>query len=241
MGSGRYDRIVRMIEESEELKTVTESKAAELADRLVPFSFMGTALLYTLTGNFRTASTFLMVDYSCALKLTMPLAVLAAMKEAGMHSITVKGGRFLEEISRADTIVFDKTGTLTNATPSVARVVTFGGRDESEMLRIAACLEEHFPHSMANAVVEAAKDRALEHEEMHSSVEYVVAHGITSTVEGSRVSIGSYHYIFEDEKTAISPEDEEILGTLPEKWSLLHNLSTVAISAYNLTTKVAGE
>ena len=221
-GSGRYDRIVRMIEESEKLKSVSESKAADLADRLVPYSLAGTLIAYALTRNVQTALAFLMVDYSCALKLSMPLAVLSAMRESGRHKITVKGGKFLEAVSDADTIVFDKTGTLTNAAPSVVDVISFGGNDEDEMLRIAACLEEHYPHSIANAVVEAAKLKGLNHEEMHSKVEYVVAHGITSSIDGHKVSIGSYHYIFEDEGCVIPDGEEEKFERLPEEHSLLY-------------------
>ena len=220
-GSGRYDRIVRMIEESEKLKSVSESKAADLADRLVPYSLAGTVIAYVLTRNVQTALAFLMVDYSCALKLSMPLAVLSAMRESGRHKITVKGGKFLEAVADADTIVFDKTGTLTNATPSVVDVISFGGNDKDEILRIAACLEEHYPHSIANAVVEAAKNKGLDHEEMHSEVEYVVAHGITSYINGQRASIGSYHFIFEDENCIIPPDEKEKFENLPEEYSLL--------------------
>ena len=221
-GSGRYDRIVRMIEESEKLKSASESRAADLADRLVPYSLAGTVIAYVLTRNVQTALAFLMVDYSCALKLSMPLAVLSAMRESGRHRITVKGGTFLEAVADADTIVFDKTGTLTDAAPSVADVISFGGNDKDEMLRIAACLEEHYPHSIANAVVEAAKLRGLNHEEMHSKVEYVVAHGITSSIEGQKVSIGSYHYIFEDEDCMIPAGEEDKFEQLPEEYSLLY-------------------
>lgn len=221
-GSGRYDRIVKMIEESEKLKSVSESKAANLADKLVPYSLAGTIIAYALTRNPQTALAFLMVDYSCALKLTMPLAVLAAMRESGRHKITVKGGRFLEVISEADTIVFDKTGTLTNATPTLVEVIPFGGNDEDEMLRIAACLEEHYPHSVANAVVEGAKKRGLVHDEMHSEVEYVVAHGITSSIDGSKASIGSYHFIFEDEGCVIPEGEEAKFAGLPDKYSMLY-------------------
>ena len=221
-GSGRYDRIVRMIEESEKLKSTSESKAADLADRLVPYSLAGTLIAYALTRNVQTALAFLMVDYSCALKLSMPLAVLSAMRESGRYRITVKGGRFLEAVADADTIVFDKTGTLTNATPTVAEVISFGGNDQDEMLRIAACLEEHYPHSIANAVVDAAKMKCLNHEEMHSKVEYVVAHGITSSIEGQKISIGSYHYIFEDEGCRIPAGEEDQFEQLPEEYSLLY-------------------
>lgn len=221
-GSGRYDRIVKMIEESEKLKSVSESKAADLADRLVPYSLAGTIIAYLLTRNAQTALAFLMVDYSCALKLTMPLAVLAAMRESGRHRITVKGGKFLEIISGADTIVFDKTGTLTNATPAVVDVVPFGGNDPQEMLRIAACLEEHYPHSIANAVVEEARKRGLDHEEMHTEVEYVVAHGISSYIDGEKASIGSYHFIFEDEGCTFDDEEKEKFDSLPDQYSLLY-------------------
>jgi len=221
-GSGRYDRIVRMIEESEKLKSASESKAADLADRLVPYSLAGTVIAYLLTRNVQTAMAFLMVDYSCALKLSMPLAVLSAMRESGRHKITVKGGKFLEAVADADTIVFDKTGTLTNATPAVVDVIPFSGNDKDDMLRIAACLEEHYPHSIANAVVEAAKIKGLSHEEMHSRLEYVVAHGITSFIEGQKISIGSYHFIFEDEGCMIPAGEEDKFEQLPEEYSLLY-------------------
>lgn len=221
-GSGRYDRIVRMIEESEKLKSVSESRAAALADRLVPYSLGGTILAYALTQNVQTALAFLMVDYSCALKLTMPLAVLAAMRECGRHRITVKGGKFLEKIAEADTLVFDKTGTLTNATPSVVDVIPFGDNDATEMLRVAACLEEHYPHSIASAVVNAALERGISHDEMHSSVEYIVAHGITSSIDGKKASIGSYHFIFEDENAAIPEGDAAKFEDLPDMYSLLY-------------------
>lgn len=221
-GSGRYDRIVKMIEESEKLKSASESKAADLADRLVPYSLAGTLIAYALTRNIQSALAFLMVDYSCALKLSMPLAVLSAMRESGRHKITVKGGKFLEAVADADTIVFDKTGTLTNATPSVVDVIPFGGNDKDEMLRIAACLEEHYPHSIANAVVEAARIRDLNHDEMHSRVEYVVAHGITSYIEERKISIGSYHYIFEDEGCRVPACEKDKFDQLPEEYSLLY-------------------
>ncbi len=207
MGQGRYDKIVNMIEDSEKLKSATESRAFHLADRLVPWSLGGTALIYLLTRNVTRAMSILMVDFSCALKLAMPISVMSAMRESGDHHIDVKGGKFLEAVSEAKTIVFDKTGTLTFASPKVAKIVTFGGETEDEMLRLAACLEEHFPHSMANAVVEEAKIRNLNHEEKHSKVEYVVAHGIASMVDDKRVCIGSHHFIFEDEKCDI-PESE---------------------------------
>ena len=221
-GEGRYDRVVRMIEDSEKLKSATEDKASHLADRLVPYSLGGTILTYFLTGNVTKALSILMVDFSCALKLSMPLAVLSAMREAGLHHITVKGGRFLEAVSEADTIVFDKTGTLTYATPKVAAVVPFGGREEEEMLRLAACLEEHYPHSMANAVVQEAKNRDLRHEERHSRVEYVVAHGISSMIDEERVLIGSYHFIFQDEGCFVRPEEQEKFDSLPEAYSHLY-------------------
>ncbi len=207
-GQSRYDRIVRMIEQSEQMKSAAESKAATLADRLVPYTFAGSLLGLALTRSAARALSVLMVDFSCALKLAMPLAVLSAMREAGRSHITVKGGKFLEAVAAADTVVFDKTGTLTHACPRVARVVPFGGRDEGEMLRLAACLEEHFPHSMANAVVEEARRRGLIHAEYHSKVEYLVAHGIASTVNGERVLIGSAHFVFEDEGCRI-PEGEQ--------------------------------
>ena len=221
-GSGRYDRIVKMIEESEKLKSDTESRAAALADRLVPYSLGGTILSYILTRNIDTAMAFLMVDYSCALKLTMPLAVMSAMKEAGEHQITVKGGKFLEILSQADTIVFDKTGTLTDAAPTVVDVIAFGGYEADEMLRLAACLEEHYPHSIANAVVDKAFKCGLTHEEKHTQVEYVVAHGITSTIEGMTASIGSWHYIFEDEKARVPEGEQDKFDALPDEYSLLY-------------------
>ena len=207
-GSSRYEKITAMIEESEKLKSGLESKAEHLADRLVPYSLGGTALTYLLTRNATKALSILMVDFSCALKLSMPLAVLSAMRECGSYHITVKGGKYLEALSQADTIVFDKTGTLTRATPQVVDVVPFSGCNEREVLQLAACLEEHFPHSMANAVVRAAKERGISHEEMHSEVEYIVAHGIASRVGGERVVIGSHHFVFEDEK-CIVPADEQ--------------------------------
>lgn len=207
-GQGRYDQIVEMIQRSEQMKSATEAKASNLADRLVPFTFAGSLLSFALTRNVTRALSVLMVDFSCALKLAMPLAVLSAMREAGREHITVKGGKFLEAVAKADTIVFDKTGTLTHACPRVAEVVPFNGKDEAEMLRLAACLEEHFPHSMANAVVEEARRRGLRHEERHATVEYLVAHGIASSVDREQVRIGSAHFIFEDEQCVI-PEDEQ--------------------------------
>ena len=207
-GQGRYDQIVEMIQRSEQMKSAAEAKASGLADKLVPFTFAGSLLSFALTRNVTRALSVLMVDFSCALKLAMPLAVLSAMREAGREHITVKGGKFLEAVAKADTIVFDKTGTLTHACPRVAEVVAFNGKDEAEMLRLAACLEEHFPHSMANAVVEEARRRGLRHEERHATVEYLVAHGIASSVDGEQVRIGSAHFIFEDEQCVI-PEDEQ--------------------------------
>jgi len=208
-GENRYDRIVRMIEESERLKSGAESRAYHLADRLVPWCFGGSLLTWLLTGNTTRAVSVLMVDFSCALKLSMPLSVLSGMREAGKYKITVKGGKYLEILSEADTVIFDKTGTLTHACPTVRSVVPFGGNDEAEMLRIAACLEEHFPHSVANAVVRAAQERGLHHTEMHSEVEYVVAHGIATMIDGARAVIGSRHFIFEDENVRIPPEETE--------------------------------
>ena len=202
-GANRYDKIVAMIEESEKLKSGTENRALQLADRLVPWCLAGTVATYAFTRNVTRAISILMVDFSCALKLSMPLAVLSAMRECGEYHITVKGGKYLEALAKADTIVFDKTGTLTRATPQVVQVVPFSGCGEQEVLQLAACLEEHFPHSMANAVVRAAKERGISHEEMHSEVEYIVAHGIASRVGGKRVVIGSAHFIFEDEGCTI--------------------------------------
>ena len=216
-GSTRYEKIVSMIEESEKLKSGLESKAEHLADRLVPYTLLGTGLVYLLTRNATRALSVLMVDFSCALKLAMPISVLSAIREAGSHHMTVKGGKFLEAVAAADTIVFDKTGTLTKARPTVKEVVPFNGRKEADMLRVAACLEEHFPHSMAKAVVKAAQDQNLEHEEMHSKVEYIVAHGIASTIQEKRVVIGSYHFVFEDENCVISTgEQEKFDGLSPE-------------------------
>ncbi len=221
-GQSRYDQIITMIEQSEQLKSASESKASNLADKLVPYTFAGSILSFVLTRNVTRALSVLMVDFSCALKLAMPLAVLSAMREAGKEHITVKGGKFLESVAKADTIVFDKTGTLTRACPRVARVVPFGGNEEREMLRLAACLEEHFPHSMANAVVEEAKLRDLKHEEYHSKVEYIVAHGIVSKVGQKRVLIGSAHFVFEDEKCVIPPEEQEEFDNLPPEYSHLY-------------------
>lgn len=221
-GQSRYDQIVHMIEQSEQMKSEAESKAANLADKLVPYTFVGSLLSFVLTRNVARALSVLMVDFSCALKLAMPLAVLSAMREAGRAHITVKGGKFLEAVAAADTIVFDKTGTLTCACPRVAQVVPFGGKEEAEMLRLAACLEEHFPHSMANAVVEEAKRRGLRHEEYHSKVEYLVAHGIASTVDGERVLIGSAHFVFEDEGCVIPEGEQERFDALPPEYSHLY-------------------
>ena len=221
-GGGRYDRIVKMIEESEKLKSTAEDKASRLADRLVPYTLGGTVLTYLVTRNVTKTLAVLMVDFSCALKLSMPIAVLSAMRESSGHNVSVKGGRFLEAVAAANTIVFDKTGTLTYATPTVAQVVPFGGREEIEMLRLAACLEEHYPHSIANAVVEEAKRRGLSHEEYHSQVQYVVAHGISSMVEGKKTIIGSAHFVFEDEGCRIPEGEEEKFSTLPAEYSHLY-------------------
>lgn len=221
-GSTRYEKIVAMIEDSERLKSSLEGKAAHLADSLVPFSFGGTLLTYALTRNITKALSILMVDFSCALKLSMPIAVLTAMRECQEHCITVKGGKFLEAVAEAETVVFDKTGTFTKAQPKVARVIPFGGRNREDMLRLAACLEEHFPHSIANAVVAQAKKEGLAHEEMHSKVEYVVAHGISSQVNQEKVVIGSYHFVFEDEKCRIPHGEEEQFESLPGEYSHLY-------------------
>ena len=221
-GSTRYEKIVSMIEESEKLKSGLESKAEHLADRLVPYTLLGTGLVYLLTRNATRALSVLMVDFSCALKLAMPISVLSAIREAGSHHMTVKGGKFLEAVAAADTIVFDKTGTLTKARPTVKEVVPFNGRKEADMLRVAACLEEHFPHSMAKAVVKAAQDQNLEHEEMHSKVEYIVAHGIASTIQEKRVVIGSYHFVFEDENCVIPAGEQEKFDSLSPEISHLY-------------------
>ncbi|WP_419500662.1 heavy metal translocating P-type ATPase [Dysosmobacter sp.] len=221
-GSGRYDRVVRMIEESEKLKSTAEDKASRMADRLVPYTLGGTAVTYLLTRDVTKMLAVLMVDFSCALKLAIPVAVLSAMRESSGHHISVKGGRFLEAVAKADTIVFDKTGTLTYATPKVAQIVPFGGHREGDMLRLAACLEEHYPHSMANAVVEEAKRRGLTHEEYHSQVQYVVAHGISSMVENKKVIIGSAHFVFEDEGCHIPEGEQEKYDALPAAYSHLY-------------------
>ena len=221
-GSNRYDKIVAMIEESEKLKSSTENRALVLADKLVPWCLGATVVTYLLTRNATRAISCLMVDFSCALKLSMPLAVLSAMRECGSYHITVKGGKYLEALSKADTIVFDKTGTLTRATPQVVEVVPFSGCNEREVLQLAACLEEHFPHSMANAVVRAAKERGISHEEMHSEVEYIVAHGIASRVGGERVVIGSHHFVFEDEKCTIPAAEQQKFDALKPEYSHLY-------------------
>ena len=221
-GSGKYDQIVRMIEDSEKLKSDIETKAYHLADRLVPYSLVGTGLTYLFTRNITRALSFLMVDFSCALKLSMPLSVLSAIKEARDHGISVKGGKFMEAVAEAKTIVFDKTGTLTYARPRVVSVVTFDGTDEQEMLRVAACLEEHFPHSIANAVLEEAKRRNITHNEMHSEVQYVVAHGIASDIDGMRTIIGSYHFVFEDEACTVDEADRQKLKELPPQYTHLY-------------------
>ena len=221
-GSGRYDRVVRMIEESEKLKSTAEDKAARMADRLVPYTLGGTVLTYLVTRNVTKMLSVLMVDFSCALKLAIPIAVLSAMRESTGHHISVKGGRFLEAAAKADTIVFDKTGTLTCATPTVAEVIPFGGQQEAEMLRLAACLEEHYPHSIANAVVEAARQRGLSHAEYHSQVQYVVAHGISSMVEEKKVIIGSAHFVFEDELCRIPEGEQDKFDAISAAYSHLY-------------------
>lgn len=221
-GSSRFEKIVKMIEDSEKLKSGAESKAEHLADKLVPYSLGGTILTYLLTRNVTKALSILMVDYSCALKLAMPISVLSAIKEANDHQIVVKGGKYLEAMAEAETIVFDKTGTLTKAEPTVLDIVSFNGMKCKELLRIAACLEEHFPHSMAKAVVQAAVDRNLVHEELHSEVEYIVAHGISSMIENKKVVIGSYHFVFEDEQCTIPEGKEELFEKLPEECSHLY-------------------
>lgn len=221
-GDGRYDRIVHMIEDSEKLKSETEDHASHLADKLVPYSLGATALIWLLTRNVTKALAVLMVDFSCALKLSMPVTVLSAMKEASAHKISVKGGKFLEAISSAETVVFDKTGTLTKAEPKVAEIVCFGGSDEEEMLKLAACLEEHYPHSMAKAVVAEAASRGLNHEERHSKVEYIVAHGISSSVDGKKVIIGSQHFVFEDEKCVVPDGDLDKFNALKAEYSHLY-------------------
>ncbi len=221
-GSGKYDQIVRMIEESEKLKSNTEAKAFHMADKLVPYSLAGAAVTGLATRNVPRALSFLMVDFSCALKLSMPLSVLSAIKEAREHDISVKGGKFMEAMAQADTIVFDKTGTLTRECPTVVDVIPFGGAEESEMVRVAACLEEHYPHSVANAVVKHAKEKGLSHEEMHTKVQYVVAHGISSTINDKKVVIGSHHFVFDDEGTVVSDEEKLKLESLPDQYTHLY-------------------
>ena len=221
-GANRYDKIVAMIEESEKLKSSTENRALELADKLVPWCLAGTVITYALTRNVTRAISILMVDFSCALKLSMPLAVLSAMRECGTAHITVKGGKYLEALAKADTIVFDKTGTLTRATPQVVDIIPFSNSEKDDVLRLAACLEEHFPHSMANAVVRAAREQGLAHEEMHSEVEYIVAHGIVSRVGGERVVIGSYHFVFEDEHCIVPADEQEKFDQMPAEYSHLY-------------------
>ena len=221
-GANRYDKIVAMIEESEKLKSSTENRALELADKLVPWCLAGTVVTYALTRNVTRAISCLMVDFSCALKLSMPLAVLSAMRECGTAHITVKGGKYLEALAKADTIVFDKTGTLTRATPQVVDIIPFSNSEKDDVLRLAACLEEHFPHSMANAVVRAAREQGLSHEEMHSEVEYIVAHGIASRVGGERVVIGSYHFVFEDEHCIVPADEQEKFDQMPAEYSHLY-------------------
>ena len=230
-GQSRYDQIVEMIQRSEQMKSAAEAKASNLADKLVPYTFAGSLVSLAFTRNVTRALSVLMVDFSCALKLAMPLAVLSAMREAGREHITVKGGKFLEAVAKADTIVFDKTGTLTHACPRVAKIFTFNGKIENEMLRLAACLEEHFPHSMANAVVEEAKRRGLHHEERHAKVEYLVAHGIASSVDGEQVRIGSAHFIFEDEKCVIPEEERAKFDALPPEYSQLYLAINGVLSA----------
>ena len=221
-GSSRFEKIVTMIEESEKLKSALEGKAEHLADKLVPYSLGGTALTYLLTRNVNKAISVLMVDFSCALKLAMPISVLSAIREASLYHVTVKGGKYLEAVADADTIVFDKTGTLTKAQPTVVDVVSFNGADSDELLRIAACLEEHFPHSMAKAVVDAAQQKHLLHEEMHTKVEYIVAHGISTTIDGKRAVIGSSHFVFEDENCTIPEGKQELFDSLPKEYSHLY-------------------
>ena len=231
-GQGKYDRIVKMIEDSEKLKSSLESKASNLADRLVPLSLFGTIFTYAITRNVTKALSILMVDYSCALKLTMPVAVLSAINECSNYNATVKGGKYLEALSKANVVVFDKTGTLTNAQPKVADIITFGNNDKAEMLRLAACLEEHFPHSVANAVVNEAKARGLDHEEQHSKVEYIVAHGISSLVGDEKVVIGSYHFVFEDENCTVPQDEQDKFNKIPNEYSQLYmaiNRTLVAV------------
>lgn len=219
-GTGRYDRIVKMIEDSEKLKSETEDKASHLADKLVPYSLAATGITYLLTRNVTKALAILMVDFSCALKLSMPIAVLSAMREASTYHISFKGGKYIEAVSEADTIVFDKTGTLTHASPHIAGIEVFGGHEENDILRVAACLEEHYPHSIANAVVKEAAARGINHAECHTSVEYIVAHGILGIVDGKRIAIGSHHFLFDDEKCTIP--DKEKFDAIPDEYSHLY-------------------
>ena len=221
-GGSKYEKIAAMIEETEKLKSSVEGKAAHLADKLVPYTLLGTVLVWALTRNVTKALSVLMVDFSCALKLAMPISVLSAMREAGNHNITVKGGKYMEAMAEADTIIFDKTGTLTKARPVVADVISFGDREPDELLRIAACLEEHFPHSMAKAVVNAAKEKGLEHEELHSDVEYIVAHGISTMINNKKAIIGSYHFIFDDEKCIVDERFKERFDSLSSEYSHLY-------------------
>lgn len=221
-GCGRFDKIVKMIEESEKLKSSLESKAERLADKLVPYTLLGSGLTWLISRNVPKALSVLMVDYSCALKMAMPISVLSAIKEAAEYGITIKGGRFLEAIAEADTIVLDKTGTLTKARPTVVRLVSFNGEDEDELLREAACLEEHFPHSVARAVVDAAEKKGLLHEEMHADVDYIVAHGIASTINDEKVVIGSYHFVMEDEGAIVPKGKKKLFDSLPDEYSHLY-------------------
>ncbi len=221
-GCGRFDKIVKMIEESEKLKSSLESKAERLADRLVPYTFAASGLTWLISRNITKAVSVLMVDYSCALKMAMPLSVLSAIKEASEYDITVKGGRFLEAVAEADTIVLDKTGTLTKAQPTVVRVISFNDESEDELLRQAACLEEHFPHSVARAVVDAAQEKGLVHDELHTKVEYIVAHGIASEINGEKAVIGSYHFVLEDEGVSVPENRREAFDSLPDEYSHLY-------------------
>lgn len=221
-GQTRYDKIVQMIEQSESMKSVVQSQAERVVSGLIPYTFGAAVLTLLFTRNVTKAASILMVDFSCAIEVAMPISVLSSMREAGKHRITVKGGRFLEEIASADTVVFDKTGTLTNATPEVVGVIPMGDRDADEMLRLAACLEEHFPHSLANAVVRAAKTKGLEHEELHTKAEYIVAHGIASSIDGEKCMIGSHHYIFEDENVMLSSDEKDVIDHLPHEYSHLY-------------------
>ena len=230
-GCGRFDKIVRMIEESEKLKSSLEGKAERLADKLVPYTFLASALTYLIGRDINKAVSVLMVDYSCALKMSMPISVLSAIKEASGYDITVKGGKFLEAVAEADTIVFDKTGTLTKAAPTVVSVVSFNGESEDELLRQAACLEEHFPHSVAGAVVDAANAKGLLHDELHTKVEYIVAHGIVSTIDNVRAVIGSYHFVFEDENVSVPEDRREQFESLLDEYSHLYFAKDGVLSA----------